>query len=68
MGQNVSKKEAGSTIATFVLQLDLKLSDINFSQESLEETGPSAMSERLRGESILVNVPEDNENVCFCPE
>ena len=61
MGQNVSKKEVGSTIATFVLQLDLKLSDINFSQE----TGPSAMSERLRGESILVNVPEDNENVWF---
>lgn len=64
MGQNVSKKEAGSTIATFVLQLDLKLSDINF----IQETGPSAMSERLRGESILVNVPEDNENVWFCPE
>lgn len=64
MGQNVSKKEVGSTIATFVLQLDLKLSDINFSQE----TGPSAMSERLRGESILVNVPEDNENVWFSPE
>ena len=64
MGQNVSKKEAGSTIATFVLQLDLKLSNINFSQE----TGPSAMSERLRGESILVNVSEDNENVWFCPE
>ena len=33
------------------------MSDINFSQE----TGPSAMSERLRGKSILVNVPEDNE-------
>ena len=64
MGQNVSKKEVGSTIATFILQLDLKLSDINFSQE----TGPSAMSERLRGESILVNVPEDNENVWFSPE
>lgn len=64
MGQHVSKKEAGSTTATFILQLDLKLSDINFSQE----TGPSAMSERLRGESILVNVPEDNENVWFCPE
>ena len=64
MGQNVSKKEAGGTIPTLVLQLDLKLLDINFSQE----TGPSAMSERLRGESILVNVPEDNENVWFCPE
>lgn len=64
MSQNVCKKEAGTTIATLVLQLDLKMLDIHFSQE----TGLSAMSERLRGESILLNIPEDNENVWFHPE